>query len=458
MVNMQEQAKSMPLHPHPHDLVPRISPFVHHTVTKYGKNSFMWYGPTPSLILTNPEQIKEVFNKYHEFTRGHMNPLMYYLSPGLVTYEGDQWAKLRKMINPAFSLDKLKALIPTFAQSYNDMIREWEKMVSLSDDGTSEEVDVWPWFSNMSRDVISKAAVGSSYEEGRQIFDLITEQTQLVSYHQHRYYLPFWRFVHAKDKRRMEGIDRTVNESLKGIIQKKEKALKAGEATKNDILGRLIESNLKGTTELSMMDLIEECKLFYFAGQETTSTFLVWTIMLLSRHLDWQTRAREEVLQVFGKQTPDFDGLSRLTIVNMILYEVLRLYPPATYTDKLAEKDMKLGNLYVPAGVQIYIPLLMLNHDQETWGSDAKEFKPERFREGISKAGKGNSVAFFPFGWGPRICIGQNFALFEVKTALSLILQRFWFELSPSYSHAPSLAMAMRPKHGVHVILHKLES
>ncbi|XP_054814378.1 11-oxo-beta-amyrin 30-oxidase-like [Prosopis cineraria] len=338
------------------------------------------------------------------------------------------------------------------------MIREWEKMLSLSDDGTWE-VDVWPWFMSMSRDVISRAAVGRSYKEGRQIFQLLSEQTELVMYHLDRYYLPFWRLVYSKDRRRMEEIDRTVNESLKGIIKKKEKAMKAGEAVKNDVMGILLEFNNenRGTVGLSMKDLIEECKLFYFAGQETTSTLLAWTIMLLSRHPDWQTRAREEVLQVFGNQTPDFDGLTRLTIVNMILHEALRLYPPGTYIDRLVEKDVKLGNLSVPAGVQVFIPVLMLHHDQEMWGSDAKEFNPGRFSEGISKAGKGNSIAYFPFGWGPRICIGQIFALLEAKMTLSLILQRFWFELSPSYSHAPSLVLALRPKHGVHVFLHKLK-
>ncbi|KAI9083569.1 hypothetical protein K1719_034511 [Acacia pycnantha] len=123
-----------------------------------------------------------------------------------------------------------------------------------------------------------------------------------------------------------------------------------------------------------------------------------------------------------------------------------------TWTERYVEKDMKLGKLLVPGGAQICVPILMLHHDQKSWGDDAKEFKPDRFSEGLSKASKGTSVAFFPFGWGPRICIGQNFTLLEAKLALSLILKRFSFELSPTYSHALTTVLTLQPQHEVQLV------
>lgn len=119
----------------------------------------------------------------------------------------------------------------------------------------------------------------------------------------------------------MKNIDREIQSLLRGIISKKEMAIRAGEAATDDLLSLLLESNIKeiqgsNNVGLSIEDIIEECKLFYFAGQETTSNLLVWTMVLLSVHTQWQARAREEVLQIFGKEQPDYDGLNRLKIVS----------------------------------------------------------------------------------------------------------------------------------------------
>ncbi|XP_040988203.1 cytochrome P450 CYP72A219-like [Juglans microcarpa x Juglans regia] len=458
------EARSKPMN-FTHDIAPRVIPFLHQSLKNYGKNFFTWTGTTPTVNIMNLEQVKDILSKHYIFRKPEANPLATLLATGLASYDAEKWTKHRKIINPAFHLEKLKNLLPgVLHQSCNDMISKWGSLVITKESGAIE-LDVWPCLKNLSSDIISRAAFGSSYEEGIMIFELQRELAELAIKSLRSIYIPGWRFLPTKMNKRMKEIDKQIQASLKGIINKREEATKAGEAINDDLLGILMESYFKEIQEhannknigMNLQDVIEECKLFYLVGQETTSVLLVWTMILLSKYPNWQVRAREEVLQVFGEEQPDFDGLNHLKVVTMILYEVLRLYPPVFALSRVVHEDTKLGRLSLPVGVQVSLPIIFIHHDREVWGDDAEEFKPERFSDGVLKATKGQ-VSFFPFGWGPRICIGQNFAMIEAKMALSMILQRFCFELSPSYTHAPSTHIAiLEPQYGAHIILRSVE-
>ncbi|KAF0920214.1 hypothetical protein E2562_034027 [Oryza meyeriana var. granulata] len=452
------EAASRPLPLGSHDIVPRVIPFFCNVLKEHGKLSFIWTGPKPMVIITDPDLAREVLsNKSGNFGKQTTAGISKFVIGGVVTYEGEKWAKHRRILNPAFHQEKLKRMLPVFSACCTEMITRWKN--SITSEGLSE-LDVRDEFQNLTGDVISRTAFGSSFQEGRRIFQLQEEQAKRVLQAFQRIFLPGYWYLPIKNNRRIREIDQEIRTILRGIIVKRDKAIRNGETSIDDLLGLLVESNMRESNEreyvgMSIEDMIEECKLFYSAGSETTSVLLTWALILLSMHPEWQQRAREEVLHHFGRTTPDHDGLSRLKIVTMILHEVLRLYPPVVFLQRRTHKETELGGIKYPKGAHFTLPVLFIQHDPSIWGQDASEFNPERFANGVSKATK-FQAAFLPFAWGPRVCIGQSFAMLEAKMALATILRSFSFELSPSYTHAPCTVLTLQPQHGAQIKLKKL--
>jgi len=461
MVRMDTQAKSTPM-PWSHDIVPRVLPYYHHWTKTYGKDFIYWVGSQPKLSVPHPELIKEILsNKFGHYEDISSNPLLKQLvGQGLVGLKGEKWVQHRRIINPAFHLDFLKGMVPTIVESTANMLEKWGKLV-LS--GT-EEVEVLKEFCNLTADVISRTAFGSSYAEAKHIFNLQDQQMVLTADLLLSVYIPGFRFLPTRKNRQRWKLEKEIRKCMSQVIEARERTADIEESGSygTDLLGLMMSAKNKRVggklqdVRMTTEEIIDECKTFYFAGHETTSILLTWTIILLGMHQDWQDRGRKEVLEVCGKNAvPDADSVNHLKIVGMIVNEALRLYPPALLLQRQAVKPVKIGKLSIPAGTQLLLPILAIHHDQYLWGNDANEFNPARFSEGIAKAVKHPS-AFMPFGLGPRMCVGQNFALLEAKVVLAMILQRFSFVTSPSYAHAPVRVVTMRPQHGAQVILHMI--
>lgn len=155
------------------------------------------------------------------------------------------------------------------------------------------------------------------------------------------------------------------------------------------------------------------------------------------------------------------DSYSSFLLVNfvmqltMVIHETLRLYCPGIILVKETMTDIKLGEINVPKGVILWTSIPALHRDPENWGPDADEFKPERFKNGVSEACE-YPQAYVPFGYGSRLCLGQTFAMMEMKIVLALVLSRFSFALSPEYRHSPVFRMVLVPEHGMRLVVRKI--
>ncbi|TYH82105.1 hypothetical protein ES332_D02G035100v1 [Gossypium tomentosum] len=259
-----------------------------------------------------------------------------------------------------------------------------------------------------------------------------------------------------------EELAKGIQDCVMKIVKQREDKFVNGEADSfgNDFLGLLVNAyhDSDENNRLSMEDLVDECKTFYFAGQETVNSLLAWIVLLLATHGDWQDKARREVIDIFGNRNPDSKGISKLKTITMIIYETLRLYGPSNGLQRRVTRKVQLEKLVLPANIDILVQNIALHHEPHQWGDDVHLFKPERFEEGIAKATNYNAAAFFTFGLGPRSCIGMSFAITETKVAISMILQRYTITLSPTYVHSPMPILAIRPQHGIQVILESLHN
>ncbi|KZV48061.1 hypothetical protein F511_31036 [Dorcoceras hygrometricum] len=435
-----------------HDVFRRTQPYIYTWIKKYGANFIYWHGSHGRLFISEPELVKEILmNREGFFPKMEMEGYVKkVLGEALITNEGEKWEKIRRLANHTFHSESLKSMVPKMSSCVSAMLEKWK-------DYDGKEIDVFKEFGLLTTEVISRTAFGSSYLEGKNIFEMVAKLTAITVRNANNIRFPGISIIFKSDDE-VEGekLEKGIKGSIMELVKKRESSPNAASGDfGSDYLGQLVKIRHDSDVNkrITAEHMIDEIKVIYGAGHLTTTSLLSWCILLLATHDDWQEKAREEVKETFGFHTPDSDGIARLRTMNLIINECLRLYPPALTLTRKASKKVKLGNLILPQDTNILIPIAALHHNPEIWGEDADLFKPERFARGIAKATKNNSAAFLPFGMGPRTCVGLNFTTNEAKIALSMILQRFKFVISPNYIHQPAEIFILTPKKGVKVIL-----
>ncbi|KAJ6747725.1 CYTOCHROME P450 FAMILY MEMBER [Salix koriyanagi] len=438
------------------DIAPRVQPHYCRWSAEYGEVFLFWRGVQPAIRIADPKLAKQILSdKSGAYAQPQFDHrLLSFAGNGVGQLNGPDWVRHRSILTPAFTKDKLKLMAKRMAACTMDMADDWKRRARTADHHQYITIEMSEEFKKLTCDIITHTAFGSNHVEGGEVFKAQDELIHHCIATMADLYIPGSRFLPTPSNRQMWKMENKVNSSLRRLIQGRlESAQAKGDSDGcygDDVLGLLVEASktTNKSLKLTMGEIIDECKQFFFSGNETTAKLLTWTIFLLSLHQEWQERLREEVLTECGTGTPDADMVSKLKLMNMVILETLRLYCPVLETLKETSKATNLGDFLIPKGVFITIQLVQLHRSREYWGEDANDFNPLRFRNGVSQAAK-HPNAFLSFGMGPRTCLGQNFAMLEVKLVLSLLLQRFSFLLSPEYKHAPANYLTMEPQYGV---------
>ncbi|KAL1558742.1 cytochrome P450 714C2-like protein [Salvia divinorum] len=440
-------AKAAPISgpPPAHNCGAALLPFFDEWRKRYGEVFVFSLGTTQIMHVTQPEMVREITTctsldlgkpTYQAKERGAL------LGQGILTSNGPHWVHQRKILAPELYMDKVKGMINLIQDSTISLCESWKRQVEEA--GGIAEIKIDEYVRSFSGDVISRACFGSNYSKGEEIF-LKLRALQEVSSKKLFATGTGMRHLPTKSNREAWALEKEIKTLVLNVVKERDEA-----GFEKDLLQMVLEGARQSDLSQDAVDrfVVDNCKNIYLAGFETTAVSATWCLMLLASNPEWQDRIRREVVDVCKGKVPDYEAAKKMKLLTMAINESLRLYPPVSVVSREALKDMKFGKINVPKGVNLWTLVTTLHTDPEIWGSDSYEFNPQRFANGITGACK-YPYLYMPFGVGPRLCLGQNLALIELKILISFILSQYSISLSPKYVHSPLLNLVIEPKFGV---------
>ncbi|EOY19464.1 Cytochrome P450 [Theobroma cacao] len=436
-----------------HNCSSLVFPYFDKWREQYGSTFMFALGNTQILHISNPDLLKEISISTSldlgrpSYQQKALGPL---LGQGIVASNGALWAHQRKILAPEFYMERVKGMVKLMVESSIEIVNLWNS--KIDSEGGVADIKIDDYMRSFSGDVISRACFGSNYSKGEEIFSKIRA---LIDYMPARVLylsIPGMRYLPIKINRETWRLEKEIRTLILQVVKEREEG-----TSEKDLLQMILEAAKSSDSgqDAANRFIVDNCKNIYLAGYETSAVTATWTLMLLALYPEWQEKVREEILDICRGELPNADVLLRMKTLTMVINEALRLYPPVSLMTREALEDIKLGNINVPKGVNLWILVVTLHKDPNIWGAEADKFNPERFANGVTGACKFPHV-YMPFGTGSHTCLGQYFAMAELKILLSLLLSNFSFSLSPRYRHSPAMNLIMEPQYGVDLLVRKL--
>jgi len=395
----------------------------------------------PYILLFDPEAIEQVLVTRHaEFQKDqYTRDLRRVLGMGLLTSDGEEWRRRRKLAAPSFQRAEIASYGPIMVACAEQFIESREN---------DKPFEVRSALMHLTLDILVQALFGTRISRAHEVellLDRLMRDALPIS-EALRSVLPEW--FPVPSRRRVRRISEELDDILLELIAERKAALQASASNgagagaapgRTDLLTRLMRARDEagGLTDAALRD---EAMTLFLAGHETTALALTFTLRLLALHPEPRAKLHAELHRVLAGRPPSFDDLPQLTYTRAVIDEALRLYPAAWAMAREPIADVVVSGIQIPRGTQVLLSPWIMQRDARFF-PDPEQFQPERW----SGPAPGRSI-YFPFGAGPRVCIGQHFALAEAVLLLATFAQRAEFSLEPGRELRLFPAVTLRPR------------
>jgi cytochrome P450 len=414
--------------------------FVTESARNHGDFVPLQFGRRPVYLLSHPSYVEEVLVTQHRnFAKGYfyriLEPL---LGNGLVTSEGEFWLRQRRLAQPAFHRGRINAYAEIMVEYSQALLADWRN---------GDVRDVHEDMMRLTLRIVGKTLFDADVESeapdvARELTSSLAElSNQMVG---PEFLLPAR--IPTPSRRRLQRAIRRLDPLVYRMIAER----RTSGVDKGDLLSMLLRAQDEDGSRMTDRQLRDEAMTIVLAGHETTALALSWAWYLLSEHPDAQARLAEELDDVLGGRDPTIDDVARLRYADAVIMETMRLYPPIFGIGRESIAACEVGGHALPAGSNVYMVPWVIQRDPRFF-EEPDEFKPERWLDGLQK--RLPRFAYFPFGGGPRLCMGQSFAMLESVLLLSTIARKWRLELSPGHPVERLPTLTLRPKHGLRMHL-----
>jgi cytochrome P450 len=389
-----------------------------------------WLVSEPTLIDQVLVKSAPLFQK-DVFLRG----LKTVLGEGLLASSGDFWKRQRRLIQPAFHRDRIAGYAKVMTDHASRAVATWRGGQSL---------DIHHELMSLTAEIVTACLFGTTAGDVSEVaacIEIIMQRFSNPLY----LALPKLGTLPLPSNRRFQEVAPRLDRIVRGFIEERRKG-----DLGHDLLGMLLAARDDDGSSMSDQQVRDEVLILFLAGHETTALSLSWTLHELALNPEVEHRLHEELARVLGGREPTFEDLPRLEYTARIVTESLRLHPPAWSVGRESIERFDLGGHSFEKGAWIWIPTWAIHRDAR-WFPEPLAFRPERWEDGLAK--KIPKFAYHPFGGGPRICIGNQFALMETSLLLATLCQKFWLRGEPGHRVVADPAITLRFKHGLRMTL-----